>query len=244
METRIEVFTKENFPDAVGNEIASEVLNIGITSVEEIRVVQVYLVEGDLSREDIGRICGELLIDGLTQDYVCTNGSPEQPDDIQTGKIKPGQKRRQNNNNVHAIEVTRKQGVMDPVESTVIKGIKDLGLSARSIKTAKRILIAGLLTIDQLETIANKVLANKIIEDVFIDRDNLFYEDKNETVDYAFHRQTFDILDADDEQLLSVSERGQMYLTVTEMKTVQNYFATLGRNPTDVELETVAQTWS
>ena len=103
METRIEVFTKENFPDAVGNEIASEVLNIGITSVEEIRVVQVYLVEGDLSREDIGRICGELLIDGLTQDYVCTNGSPEQPDDIQTGKIKPGQKRRQNDNNFHTI---------------------------------------------------------------------------------------------------------------------------------------------
>ena len=147
-------------------------------------------------------------------------------------------------NDAHAIEVTRKQGVMDPVESTVIKGIKDLGLSARSVKTAKRFLIAGQLTTDQLETIADKVLANKIIEDVFIDKDNLFYEGKNETVDYVFHKQELDILDADDEQLLEISEKGQMYLTVEEMKAVRNYFATLGRKPTDVELETVAQTWS
>ena len=76
METRIEVFTKEHFPDSIGNEIASEIVHIGITSVDEIRMVQVYLVEGDLSSEDIRRICGELLIDGLTQDYICIDGSP------------------------------------------------------------------------------------------------------------------------------------------------------------------------
>jgi phosphoribosylformylglycinamidine synthase len=238
METRIEVFTKENFADAIGSEIASEVVHIGITSVDEIRMVQVYLVEGDLSGEDIGRICGELLIDGLTQDYICINGSPN----VQAGKTRLGPKWQ--GNNAHAIEVTRKRGVMDPVESTVIKGIKDLGLSARSVKTAKRFLIAGQLTTDQLETIANRVLANKIIEDVFIDKDKLFYEDKNETVDYVFRKQELDILDAGDEQLLEVSERGQMYLTVEEMKAVQKHFSTLGRKPTDVELETVAQTWS
>jgi phosphoribosylformylglycinamidine synthase len=238
METRIEVFTKEHFPDSIGNEIASEIVHIGITSVDEIRMVQVYLVEGDLSSEDIGRICGELLIDGLMQDYICINVSP----DVQAGKIKLGPKWQ--GNNVHAIEVTRKLGVMDPVESTVVKGIKDLGLNASSVKTAKKFLIAGQLTTGQLETIANKVLANKIIEDVFIDKDNLFYEGKNETVDYVFRKQELDILDADDEQLLAVSEKGQMYLTVEEMKAVQKYFTTLGRKPTDVELETVAQTWS
>jgi phosphoribosylformylglycinamidine (FGAM) synthase PurS component len=242
MEIRIEVFTKEHFTDSIGNEIASEVEHIGITSVDEIRMVQVYLVEGDLSSEDIERICSELLIDGLTQDCICIDGPPNQPDGEQVKKIKLGSKWQ--GNNVHTIEVTRKRGVMDPVESTVVKGIKDLGLIARSVKTAKRFLIAGKITTDQLESIANKVLANKIIEDVFIDKDNLFYEGKNETVDYVFHKQELDILDADDEQLLEISEKGQMYLTVEEMKAVQNYFATLGRKPTDVELETVAQTWS
>ena len=242
MEIRIEVFTKEHFTDSIGNEIASEVEHVGITSVDEIRMVQVYLVEGDLSGEDIERICSELLIDGLTQDYICIDGPPNQPDGEQAGKIKYGTKWQ--GNNVHTIEVTRKRGVMDPVDSTVVKGIKDLGLIARSVKTAKRFLIAGKITTDQLETIASKVLANKIIEDVFIDKDNLFYEGKNETVDYVFHKQELDILDADDEQLLEISEKGQMYLTVEEMKAVQKYFVILGRKPTDVELETVAQTWS
>ena len=242
MEIRIEVFTKEHFTDSIGNEIASEVEHVGITSVDEIRMVQVYLVEGDLSGEDIERVCSELLIDGLTQDYICIDGPPNQPDGEQAGKIKYGTKWQ--GNNVHTIEVTRKRGVMDPVDSTVVKGIKDLGLIARSVKTAKRFLIAGKITTDQLETIASKVLANKIIEDVFIDKDNLFYEGKNETVDYVFHKQELDILDADDEQLLEISEKGQMYLTVEEMKAVQSYFVMLGRKPTDVELETVAQTWS
>ena len=242
MEIRIEVFTKEHFTDSIGNEIASEVEHVGITSVDEIRMVQVYLVEGDLSGEDIERVCSELLIDGLTQDYICIDGPPNQPDGEQAGEIKYGTKWQ--GNNVHTIEVTRKRGVMDPVDSTVVKGIKDLGLIARSVKTAKRFLIAGKFTTDQLETIASKVLANKIIEDVFIDKDNLFYEGKNETVDYVFHKQELDILDADDEQLLEISEKGQMYLTVEEMKAVQKYFVILGRKPTDVELETVAQTWS
>ena len=243
METRIEVFTKENFPDAVGNEVASEIVNIGITSIDEIRVVQVYLVDGDLIKEDVKRICSELLIDGLTQDYICVNELSGLSSDSQLEKEQFGNRWR-NYNKIYTIEVSRKRGVMDPVESTVIKGIQDLGLSVKSVKTAKRFLVAGLITIDQVEDIANKVLANKIIEDVFIDKNNLFYDAKNETVDYQFHKNTLDILNVDDEQLLSISHRGQLYLTLEEMKAVQKHFARLGRNPTDVELETIAQTWS
>ncbi len=197
MERRIEVFTKANFPDASGNEVASEIANIGITSVDEIRTVQVYLIDGDLSKDEIKRICSELLIDGLTQGYLCINGSSEQPVD----KIRFGRKLSKDNS-VYTIEVTRKRGVMDPVESTVIKGIRDLGMNAKSVKTAKRFLVAGSLTDEQVETIADKILANKIIEDVFVNRDNLFYEDKKDAVDYVFHKHTLDILGADDERLL------------------------------------------
>ena len=130
METRIEVFTKENFPDAIGNDTASEIVNIGITSIDEIRVVQIYLVDGDLSKDDVKRVCGELLIDGLTQDYIFVNGSSSLPDGIQAEKERFGHRWR-DYKTVFTIEVTRKRGVMDPVESTVLKGIKDLGLSAK-----------------------------------------------------------------------------------------------------------------
>ncbi|HWB01299.1 MAG TPA: phosphoribosylformylglycinamidine synthase subunit PurL, partial [Pirellulales bacterium] len=40
------------------------------------------------------------------------------------------------------------------------------------------------------------------------------------------------------------SREGQLYLSLDEMRTIQAHFRTLSREPTDVELETVAQTWS
>jgi len=55
---------------------------------------------------------------------------------------------------------------------------------------------------------------------------------------------SIDILDADDEKLLNISEQGLLALNLAEMKAIQNYYSNLGRNPTDVELETIAQTWS
>ncbi|MEE8168402.1 MAG: phosphoribosylformylglycinamidine synthase subunit PurL [Candidatus Hydrothermarchaeales archaeon] len=53
-----------------------------------------------------------------------------------------------------------------------------------------------------------------------------------------------DILNASDEQLLEISEKGQLSLSLEEMKAIKEHFSKLGRKPTDVELETFAQTWS
>ncbi len=41
-----------------------------------------------------------------------------------------------------------------------------------------------------------------------------------------------------------MSRSGQLALGIAEMKAVQRHFAELGREPTDCELETIAQTWS
>ena len=48
----------------------------------------------------------------------------------------------------------------------------------------------------------------------------------------------------DDEALRVLSRQGQLYLSLVEMQTIQAHFQKLGRDPTDAELETVAQTWS
>ena len=52
------------------------------------------------------------------------------------------------------------------------------------------------------------------------------------------------ILEADDEELERISREGLLSLNLDEMRAIQAYFRKLGRNPTDVELETIAQTWS
>ena len=52
------------------------------------------------------------------------------------------------------------------------------------------------------------------------------------------------IVDATDEELMELSKKGLLSLTLDEMKKIREYYVRMGRNPTDIELETIAQTWS
>ncbi len=52
------------------------------------------------------------------------------------------------------------------------------------------------------------------------------------------------IRNVDDATLVEISRKGLLSLTLEEMKRIQKYFAGIGRDPTDLELEMIAQTWS
>jgi len=53
-----------------------------------------------------------------------------------------------------------------------------------------------------------------------------------------------EILDATSKELIKLSREGQLALSLSEMLAVKKYFSKLKRNPSVVELETIAQTWS
>lgn len=48
----------------------------------------------------------------------------------------------------------------------------------------------------------------------------------------------------EDQKLIEISRKGLLSLNLDEMKKVQKYFMDAGRDPTDLELEMIAQTWS
>jgi len=52
------------------------------------------------------------------------------------------------------------------------------------------------------------------------------------------------ILAADDKQLVEISQQLGLALNLNEMKAIKEHFSKLKRNPTDVELQTLGQTWS
>jgi len=52
------------------------------------------------------------------------------------------------------------------------------------------------------------------------------------------------ILGKNEKELAGISRKFMLALNAEEMKKIQDYYAKLGRNPTDAELETFAQTWS
>ncbi len=62
--------------------------------------------------------------------------------------------------------------------------------------------------------------------------------------DVPFELYDVNLLESGDEDLLKISKESGIGLSLDEMKRVKKYFAELGRNPTDIELEALGQAWS
>ncbi len=56
--------------------------------------------------------------------------------------------------------------------------------------------------------------------------------------------ETFSLLKATDDEMTRLSRDGMLALNLEEMRSIRQHFSVLGRDPTDVEMETLAQTWS
>ena len=56
--------------------------------------------------------------------------------------------------------------------------------------------------------------------------------------------ETFSLLKATDDEMTRLSRDGMLALNLEEMRSIRRHFDALGRDPTDVEMETLAQTWS
>jgi len=136
----------------------------------------------------------------------------------------------------HAVEVAHNAGVTDPVEDSALKAIRDLGLSSvRAVRTGKRYLIEGQLDEEQLGVICGRLLVNPIIQHI-VEQELLSLP---ENPQYSFRLEQLDILGAGKAEV-----SGRFGFTDDEFQAILGYFQQQGRNPTDVELETLAQTWS
>jgi len=64
------------------------------------------------------------------------------------------------------------------------------------------------------------------------------------SIDAQFALVEIDLKNSDDTQLLNISNELGLGLSVEEMKSLKEYFGRVGRDPTDVEMQTFGQTWS
>ena len=225
---RVEVRQKDDFAATLGKGILADIKDLKINSVRDVRLAYVYLLQGKLSRNDVEIIAGQLLVDPIVERYHIIDGAQAK-----------------GSNAAHIVEVAYNAGVMDPIEASTIKGIKDLGFGAiEAVRTARQYQLFGKVTAKDIATITQRVLLNKLIQHA-ADPDHLpaslsIETPKISSVDLII----VDILRANDEALMKLSQKGQLYLNLNEMRTIRDYFKSEGRNPTDVELETIAQTWS
>jgi phosphoribosylformylglycinamidine synthase len=221
---RVDVSTKEGMGDAA-RAAASELRESGLKTLDDIRSSQVYLVEGDLDRSQAQRIALELFVDPVVQNYTVTAGDQPPPSP-------PG---------AETILVFKRPGVMDPVEASALKAIADLGLKASRVRTGMRYVVHGAAG-RALQDAARKVLGNEAIEEVTLgDRAFSQFELGSR---YAFQKGSVPILRLSDSELQRVSQDRGLALDLKEMKVIRDHFEAVGREPSDIELESLAQTWS
>jgi len=217
---KIEVRLKHDFPDAKGLGLVRDINDLGITAVSDVRVVDVCWLDADLTPDELELICRGLLADPMTQEYRYDQGSWGGGD-------------------YHTVEVAYNAGVADPVEASIMKAVEDLGIEkVRAVRTAKRYLLKGELDEHQVAAISRRLLVNPIIQHV-VERESVIFP---ENPHYKFKLERVNILQSTEAERGKI--RQQFGFSPEELGAIAAYFEKRGRNPVDVELETLAQTWS
>ena len=245
MDFRIEITVKSNWSDSRAESVLRTIKSFtGRDDIKEIRTRDVFTVCADITEEDAQRI-GKELANPVTQ------------------KAEVGSTSDMGFDYDYIVAVGFKPGVTDNVARTAHEGIGDIiGRKLRKdeqvFSSIEYFMKAPGLSKEDVADITRKVLANELIESVTVTsraeaENNGIPLNKPVVAGNAEEGlvRIFD-LNCSDEELMEISRKGILALSLEEMKSIQNYFHTckdreqygLTSEPTDVELEILAQTWS
>ncbi|MFQ5904962.1 MAG: phosphoribosylformylglycinamidine synthase subunit PurL [bacterium] len=222
MQWKMEVWVREEFIDAAGESAKRDLNDLGYASVERVRVGRVYDFQGELSSKEAERVSTELLSDPITEVTSC-----REPVYRSGGSLR-------------VIEIGYNPGVMDTVAQSTMKAVRDLGIGGvTSARTGTKYAIWGGMSENDILVAASKLFYNPLIQHVIKEEEKAV-----SAVAYRFELVTVPLSKATDAELLQISRSGQLSLNLEEMNAIRKHFLELGREPTDIELETIAQTWS
>jgi phosphoribosylformylglycinamidine synthase len=148
-------------------------------------------------------------------------------------------------NTESVIEVTLLPGVTDPAAQNLVRAAHLLGITGLAqAATGHRYTLTGSLDLNQADRqrLATEVFSNPVIQQVSLNRPItppfVPYQQSDDTVD------TISLREEDNQKLQAISAERRLALNLSEMQAIQAYYRAEGRDPTDIELEMLAQTWS
>ena len=225
---RLEVWAAAGEPDARAAVAAADAAEaFPHAGVSGARSADVYLVEADLSDGQLARAAAELLTDPVVEHAV--PGAADAP------------------GGAASVEVHFKAGVMDPTARSVGDALRDLlGLDAAPrVRTGVRFdfELSGEAPSDgEWVAFAGAHLGNPVIQEIHLRP--LHPERFAASADRPADRPEVPLRGLDAEALATLSRSAHLFLSSPEMAAVQAHFEALGREPSAIELETIAQTWS
>lgn len=210
--------------------------------IENLSILDVYTLEKNLSENEFEKI-KKLIANEIVEN------------------ISYGKPIEQNFNFDFALEIGFLPGVTDNVGKTANQVIKDAVKFDTEVYSSKLYYLKGNLNKDRVEKIAN-YLGNNLIQKISIKSFSEFKKDNGMDIitpkvklNSKNKADIVEILNLNDDELLEIGKngiidpitkiaRGPLALDLDSMKIIQKYFKSLNRNPFDIELEAIAQTWS
>jgi phosphoribosylformylglycinamidine synthase len=227
---RVEVGERSS-EESAGRGLVEAAHQLGIPGLRACAVERLYILQGRLATDDVMRLSRELLADPLTEQFEIAHLHTP------TTSFDGGE------SDEHIVEVTLLPGVTDPAAENLLRAARLLGVQGlERAATGQRFRLWGDLNADDLRRLATEVLANPVVQRFELDRaiDAPFfpYQRADGTV------ESIPLSSADDEALRRISAERRLALDLAEMQTIRAYYREERREPTDVELEMLAQTWS
>jgi len=232
---RVRITPRSATLDAHGAAMLRDVHDLGLPHVECVASSRLFLLQGPIAEENVRQIGSALLGDPVTETLDCCQGGD---DDTLPGQGFDA-----------CVEVRLKGGVMDTVAASTLAALADMGMATDhlTVATARVYQLEGVKSRDELEFIARRLLFNDCIEEVYLTGlgqhdprpDHLPIAPRR-----AFELKHVEIRSLNDTALRKLSREGHLFLSLEEMRTIQDYYRGQDRDPTDLELETFAQTWS
>ena len=233
--------------DRLAQNVAHSATELGLVELQSVHTARAFLLEGDLDAAAANRLAKELFADSIVErTIIAPVGDPQLGRHPTCGKAPSGT----------LVHVLLKPGVMDPVAQSALAAIAEFGVDAQAVRSLHKYWLSGLPgpsrdtgSLDEgcldkscLDKLCKKVLANDSIEQVVVGP--LAPGRLSLGTPYEFELIQVCLSKLNDEELVQLSRDRQLYLTLVEMQTIQEHFRQLEREPTDAELETLAQTWS
>lgn len=213
----LKVVSKER-TDPKGQELLAEIKRtLKISSIKNIRTAKVYRLEG-ITKTEAQKLTQTVLYESIGQKIAF-----QKPVFVNADQ---------------KVEVAYKPGVMNPEVASILKAASDLNIKLKAADSSWRYAFYGKITKEQLQEIISRLLVNETVEHVVNKPPKTLIISAK-----SLKTQIVPIRKLSDEKLMELS-KNKLFLNLEEMKVIHNYFKKIGRDPTDCEVETLAQTWS
>ncbi|MEY4175354.1 MAG: phosphoribosylformylglycinamidine synthase subunit PurS/phosphoribosylformylglycinamidine synthase [Actinomycetota bacterium] len=212
--TRLTIRSIATDPRSAG--LLADAHALGVTSATAIDVADVVFFDRELPPNHL-RELEEVLVDALLQ--RATWDVPRQ-----------------------GIDTALLPGVTDPSAAAIQLAIATVGLPHVGVATGRHFEVHGDVGEQDRELLARRLLSNQVIERWSVAPIEPHFIDQHATADRTVDH--VEVTTLGDQDLLALGRERGLSLDLAELHAIADHYRSVGREPTDVELETLAQTWS